>query len=199
MRSNLLPSLFERLAVKKRIHVLEICGAQGATIDLFSNFKCRVYVVDLFSEPFITTPEDDADHNKLVSQFRVALALPDECVLDICLFWDLFNYLDGPALRAFIDAIEPHIGDYTKAFSLGVLSSKTRLPNYAYAIQRLDDIRQIPRSATQLPVYHHSQRELNRLLGFLEVDKSRLLSDGRVESILCRRQGERPTNRVFDF
>ena len=200
INSNLLPQLFERLVVGKQLQVLDLCGARSATVDLFSNFKCRLFITNLLDEEFVTTPDEEASHEQLVAQFRAALALPEECKLNLCLFWDIFNYLDGPALRAFLEALEPYVGENTRIFALGVLNARTQLPNYSYAIRHLAQIQQSPGRIPQLPVYQYSQRELNGLLDYLEIDKSRLLSDGRLEYILCRSQGaKRSANSIFGF
>ena len=48
---------------------------------------------------------------------------------------------------------------------------------------------QCPRSEEQRPVYPHSQRDLNSHLDYFEINKSRLMSDGRVEYLITRCDG----------
>ena len=48
----------------------------------------------------------------------------------------------------------------------------------------MDSLRQTELAGSQPPIYPHSQRDLISLLDYFEVDKSRLMPDGRVEYFL---------------
>ena len=130
--------------------------------------------------------EPSPTHQQLVEGFTAALKLDPRTKIDICLFWDFFNYLDGTLLKAFIEALHPHISDSTCGYGLGVLNGRRQLPNYEYGLKRLDTLSQCPRDGVQKPVYPHSQRDLNNLLGYFDIDKSRLMPDGRVEYLLSQ-------------
>lgn len=184
--SNLLPLLFERLAVNKRLVILDVGPASPATVKFFTQFKCRLNFVDLYTEDVVLNAEDDATHEELVEQFHSALNLPDETAIDLCLFWDFFNYLDGQALMAFIEALAPYIGNDTRGYALGVLNARTSLPNYQYGIEGRGRLSQSPNKQEQMQVFPHSQRDLKQLLDYFTIDKSRLISDGRVEYVLFK-------------
>ncbi len=195
LHSNLAQLLFDRVQVDKQLVVLDVGLATPTTVDLFSHFKCKLLFVDLYSllpslELLSGGCEENQEdhqqptHQQLVEQFTVALNLDPQTKIDICLFWDFFNYLDGTLLRAFIDALEPFISHSTRGYGLGILNARRQLPNYCYGIKNLDELNQYPRSEEQQPVYPHSQRDLNNLLGYFAVDKSRLMPDGRIEYIL---------------
>jgi hypothetical protein len=198
LHSNLASLLFERVQTDKQLVVLDIGLAMPTTVDLFANFKCKLIFVDLFSLDLLSgvCPEDYEDyqhregqqptHQQLVDQFTAALSLDPQTKIDICLFWDFFNYLDGTLLKAFIDALHPYISDSTCGYGLGVLNARSQLPNYQYGIKNLDLLHQYLGAEVQKPVYPHSQRDLNNLLGYFDIDKSRLMPDGRVEYFLSQ-------------
>jgi len=195
LHSNLAPLLFERVQVDKQLVVLDIGLAMPATVELFSSFKCKLIFADLYSAEMLsqdTLEEHSEDssqeqvHQQLVEQFTVALNLDADTKIDICLFWDFFNYLDGTLFKAFIEALHPYINDNTCGYGLGVLNARCELPNYQYGISKLNKLNQYLRSEEQKPVYPHSQRDLNNLLGYFDVDKSRLMPDGRVEYFIAQ-------------
>ena len=195
LHSNLAPLLFERVQVDKQLVVLDIGLAMPATVELFSSFKCKLIFADLYfaemlSQDTLEEHSEDSSqeqvHQQLVEQFTVALNLDADTKIDICLFWDFFNYLDGTLFKAFIEALHPYINDNTCGYGLGVLNARCELPNYQYGISKLNKLNQYLRSEEQKPVYPHSQRDLNNLLGYFDVDKSRLMPDGRVEYFIAQ-------------
>lgn len=196
LHSNLAPLLFERIQVDKQLVVLDVGLAMPATVDLFSNFKCKLIFSDLYSQELLSgscqqeiehqEDHQQPTHNQLVEQFTAALSLDPNTKIDICLFWDFFNYLDGTLLKAFIEALHPYIGENSCGYGLGVLNARRQLPNFQYGIRQLNTLSQSPRSEEQQPVYPHSQRDLNNLLGYFDIDKSRLMPDGRVEYLLSQ-------------
>ena len=184
--SNLVATTFDSLQPDKRLVVLDVGMAMAATVDFFSQFKSKLLFVDLYSEAFVAEISEDVSHEYLVAQFQKALDIPDNCIIDVCLFWDFFNYLDGTLIRAFIEALQPSVAEHTRGFGLGALNSRCQLPNSCYGLMAEDKLTQCPRSDEQRPVYPHSQRDLNTYLDYFEINKSRLMSDGRVEYLITR-------------
>ena len=195
--SNLFPMLFERLRLDDRLVVLDMGQATPSTVQFFNQFKCRLSFVDLYSADFVVNPKEEASHEELVAQFQVAINLPIGSRIDICLFWDFFTYLDGPALKAFIEALDPYVDSATRAHSLGILNARNGLPYCQYGIHGVDSLRQTAQVGSQLPIYPHSQRDLNNLLDYFEVDKSRLMPDGRVEYFLCENRNKRAKPNAY--
>lgn len=186
LHSNLAAAMFNSLQTDRRLVVLDVGMAMAATVDFFSQFKSKLLFVDLYSEAFVAEINEEVSHQQLVAQFRQALAIDDNCIIDICLFWDFFNYLDGTLIKAFIEALQPYVDEHTRGFGLGALNSRCRLPNSSYGLMTEDKLTQCPRSDEQRPVYPHSQRDLNSYLDYFEINKSRLMSDGRVEYLITR-------------
>jgi hypothetical protein len=186
LASNLVAATFDSLQPDKRLVVLDVGMAMAATVDFFSHFKSKLLFVDLYSEAFVAEISEDVSHEHLVAQFQKALDIPDDCIIDVCLFWDFFNYLDGTLIRAFMEALQPYVAEHTRGFGLGALNSRCQLPNSCYGLMAEDKLTQCPRSDEQRPVYPHSQRDLNTYLDYFEINKSRLMSDGRVEYLITR-------------
>ena len=186
LASNLVAATFDSLQPDKRLVVLDVGMAMAATVDFFSQFKSKLLFVDLYSEAFVAEISEDVSHEHLVAQFQKALDIPDDCIIDVCLFWDFFNYLDGTLIRAFMEALQPYVAEHTRGFGLGALNSRCQLPNSCYGLMAEDKLTQCPRSDEQRPVYPHSQRDLNTYLDYFEINKSRLMSDGRVEYLITR-------------
>ncbi|MDC1210552.1 hypothetical protein N8087_01360 [Porticoccaceae bacterium] len=186
LHSNLAAATFDSLQTDKRLVVLDLGMAMAATVDYFSQFKSKLIFVDLYSESFVAEISEEVSHQHLVDQFRQALAIEDNCIIDICLFWDFFNYLDGTLIKAFIEALQPYLADHSRGFGLGALNSRCQLPNSCYGLMSENTLTQCPRSDEQRPVYPHSQRDLNTFLDYFEINKSRLMSDGRVEYLITR-------------
>ena len=184
--SNLVAATFDSLQPDKRLVVLDVGMAMAATVDFFSQFKSKLLFVDLYSEAFVAEISEDVSHEHLVAQFQKALDIPDDCIIDVCLFWDFFNYLDGTLIRAFMEALQPYVAEHTRGFGLGALNSRCQLPNSCYGLMAENKLTQCPRSDEQRPVYPHSQRDLNSYLDYFEINKSRLMSDGRVEYLITR-------------
>jgi hypothetical protein len=192
--SKVFPSLFDHLDGKKRLTVLDVGPAQPETIDFFSQFKCRLHILDLYTEPLICEVPDAAAKKKmakeklaaktLLQQFQDVLKFPSRTQFDICLFWDILNYMDAPALRAFGGALWPYIHPHTHAHAFGVHNVDTPLENCQYGVRRKEVLTMRPRFGKQLPVYPHPQAVLNEQLLNFDLERGVLLPDGKLEMLL---------------
>jgi hypothetical protein len=184
LQSNLLPAVFKRLDLEKRIVVLDMGRAVSSTVSFFNHFKCRLSFVDIYSEQFIVCPDVDSSHEELVAQVTKSLNLDANTKIDICLFWDLFNYLNDAMVRALIEALEPHINHSTSGYVIGTRDSRNQLPFFRYGIVDKSNLIENSGSGTQGTIYPRSQRDLNRLVDYFEIDRGRLLSEGRAEYLI---------------
>ena len=184
LQSNLLAAIFETLPVNKRLLVLDMGAAIGSIVNFFNKFKCRLSFADLCAGDFVVYPCGEATHSERVSQFQHHLNLPAGTKIDICLFWDLFGYLDGPTLMAPIEALDAHISSDTLRYSIGVRNADTPLPFFQYGIERSTQLSQANRGGIQPKRYPRSQRDPHHLLSYFEIDKCRLLAGTRVEYLL---------------
>jgi hypothetical protein len=183
--SKLLPYLFEHFDEQQAVTVFHVGPALPDTVDFFSSYRCKLHFIDLFSELPIVAAEDAAP--TLEQQFEALLQFPPHTLLDICLFWDVFNFLDNAAISAFLTVLRPHLKPNTMAHAFSVHNLKTPQSSHLYGISQMDTLSCRSRRAT-LPGYApHSQMELKELLHGFTLERSVLLPDSRLELLLQAR------------
>ena len=182
--SCLLPDLFKRLDANNRLVVLDMGHAISSTVRYFSQYKCQLNFIDLYSEDCITLPNPDLNHEQKVDALRYLLNLGPSTKIDICLFWDVFSYLDDSFVRALIEALEPNISETTGALIINPRDSRRHLPFYRYGISDESHFTQTENSGIQPPIFPRSQRELNNLIDYFAIDRGRLMSQSRAEYLL---------------
>jgi len=166
------------------VTVLDFGMAAPATVTFFNQFRCKLYFAGLTEAPADQFNADDLGHGALVKQFQSAINLPVDGKIDIVLFWDLFCFLPMPAVIALVEALSPHIKSSTRAHSISLLNNRSQLPACSYGIKAANRLVQLPSSAPQPTYYAHSRQDLSSNLNEWTIDRSCLLADGRVESIL---------------
>lgn len=180
--TQLLPELFRGLNEDQRIEVLHIGPALGDTIAFFSRFRCRLQVFDLFAE--LPMPAQEDTEQGMEHYFTNLLQLPQNVRYDVCLFWDIFNYLDEEALTAFMRALRPSLADDCRGHGFSVHNPRTPPSHHLYGIAASDQVSIRARSTT-LPGYHpHNQNRLREALHGFQMERSVLLSDRRLELLL---------------
>ena len=181
--SALLPSLFEHFEEGQRLTVLHIGSALPETVEFFSRYRCKLHFVDLFGDLPSLVPGDDATES-LAQKFLESMHIPEGTRFDLCLFWDLFNFLERDAVAAMLHTLKPHLQDTTLAHGFAVHSLKTPQSGKVYGIRELDEISVRPRPAL-LPGYSpRNQGQLERLLDCFAVTRSVLLPESRLELLL---------------
>lgn len=185
--SKLLSTIFRDIDAERRLSVLHIGTPCSESMEFFSGFRCRLQVIDLFAE--LPPPPEEETENGLTAYFANLLQFPTHCAFDLCLFWDLFDYLDETALPAFLTALQPFITRNCRAHGFSVHNPRTPANNYRYGILDAGTVSLRQRS-TPLPGYRpHSQNQLNRLLRGFGMERSVLLSDRRLELLLRAKHG----------
>lgn len=180
--STLLPDLFKHLDTEERVTVFHVGPAAPETVDFFCEYRCKLYFIDLFAELPIKSDENAAQ--SLLEHFSTLLQFPRDTHFDICLFWDLFNYLDGDAIHSLLRILRPHLTDRSLAHAFSVHNRKTPESRHVYGIQRLDALSVRHRAHTPPGYAPHSQRELTELLHCFRLERSVLLPDSRLELLL---------------
>ena len=181
--SKLLPALFEQFDEGQQVSVFHVGPALPETVDFFCGFRCKLHFVDIFSElPFVADEDKTPD---LQHQFQNLLQFPPDTLFDICLFWDIFNFLNAEAIAAFLKVLQPHLKESSLAHAFSVHNTKTKNVSHdLYGIRQLDVLSVKDRDA-ELPGYApHSQRRLKEMLHCFTVERSVLLPDSRLELVL---------------
>jgi hypothetical protein len=183
--STLLPYLFEYIDEEQLVTVFHVGPALPDTVDFFSNYRCKLHFIDLFCELPIAADDDSATSQ--VQQFEDLLQFPAHTLLDICLFWDLFNFLDAAAINAFLTVLRPHLKEKSMAHAFSVHNIRTPQGSHLYGINQRDSLSFKSRREA-LPGYApHSQGELKELLHCFRLERSVLLPDSRLELLLQAR------------
>jgi hypothetical protein len=180
--SKLLPSLFEHIDDGQRFNVLHVGPALQDTIDFFSRYRCKLHFVDLFSELPLATFEDSG--LSLEQQFEEILQLPADTQFDLCLFWDVFNFLDTAVIAAFLSRLHPCLKTTSLGDAFSVHNVKTPQGSQLYGIKQMDTL-SLRNRQTKLPGYApHSQSQLKQALTCFRFERSVLLPDSRLELVL---------------
>jgi len=181
--TKLLPALFERFEEDQRVTVLNIGPALPETVNFFSDFRCRLHFVDIFAELPIVA--DDGETGDLARRFHEMLQVPPASRFDICLFWDLFNFLDRQGVHALLETLRPHLAPGGLAHGFSVHNPRTHAySSYLYGIRDMQTLT-LRERAGRLPGYApHSQRRLTEMLECYTLERSVLLADSRLELLL---------------
>ena len=184
--SKLFPLLFQLLDVNHRLTVLHVGTALAETVEFFSEFRCRLFFLDLFNEPFIRD-QDNFSEPELRQAFQQSVRLGQGTKLDLCLFWDFLCYLDDPALRAFNAALQPYLHEGTRAHGFGVHHLAASLQNVQYGVVDRETFSVRRRASRQMALHPHSQVEMGELFTGLGFERGLLLADGQLEMLLRRK------------
>lgn len=191
--SRLLSSLFEHVEDDQPLSVLNIGPALPETVNFFSGYRCKLQVVDLYSELPLRTPAADADDGKakngeessgLFHRLEEALGLPAGIQFDMVFFWDVLNFMSREAIAALMDALLPHLHAGSRAHCFAVHSSKTPVADNFHGIFDAAHL-SVRRRQQPPPDYQpHPQGELVTMLRCFQVERSVLMPDRRVELLL---------------
>lgn len=183
--SKLLPFLFKHIDEGELVTVFHVGPAQPETVNFFSNYRCKLYFMDLFST--LPTLYDEDSTSSPEQQLEQVITFPPGTRFDVCLFWDLFNYLNSDAIGALLTAIRPHLTASTVAHAFSVHNLRTAQNAQVYGIQQLDILSLRPRCAVPEGYAPHSQNQLKQLLHCFKLQRSVLLADSRLELLLQAR------------
>lgn len=186
--SKILPGFFTGLDEDSRLSVLHVGPACSDTLDFFAGFRSRLYIVDAFTELPLQTPGDEAPD--YACQWRDILQLPPDTQFDLCLFWDLFNFLSADALAALVTVLEPQLREGARGHAFSVHNPRQSLQNTLYGIRNASTLTIRPRQHTPPGYAPLSQRQLSEALGSFDIERSVLLPDSRLElSLRAKNRG----------
>lgn len=177
--------MLQSVADGSHVTVLDVGPALPETVAFFSGQRCTLHFVDLFAELPLVAVEEGPD---IRSQLAALLRFPEHTRFDICLFWDLFNYLGSEAITALQSILQPHLHPGTRAYGFGVHNRKAGASQQQYGILAADTLRVRQRSVA-LPGYAPlPQSQLQGLLSGFSFDRSVLLADSRLELLMSTRR-----------
>ena len=181
LRCNLLASLLDDLDEERKLTVFDAGSATPETVEFFSNYKCRLHFSDLFSREALGCLEGELTEAELLDHFQELLSFPTSTSFDLCLLWDVLNYLNEPALNAFTKILSRYLNSDTRIHGFATLKPSTPFPNQVFSLAKINTLKLKTRSAAQFPYYLHSQLTLNNTLSGMKVGKATLLANGLLE------------------
>lgn len=170
---------FQHLDPKRCFTVLDLAGAQPATMQLLSGYRCKVYCADVLDDLCVPDKVSLADAARL---FDERLAFIGEGVIDYCLLWDYPNYLPPPLLTVFARRLQGflHVGSRMHLFA--AMHGRSQLLPWRYSIESADTLlRKVVRRPA--PNHPHTQMEVVDAMEYVRLDRG-ALRDGRVEVLL---------------
>ena len=184
LSSSLLVGLFNQITDDKTLVVLDMGMASSASVSFFGQTKCKLQFAGMIDSEVEKYNDHELSHDERVGLFKNDLNLQADSKIDIVLFWDLFCYLSAPAISAVLEALIPNLHNRTKAHSIGQLNARQKMQYSEYGIQSINQLWQQPSYSVQPNVYPHSRHDFSRILNYLMIDRSCLLSGNRVENLL---------------
>src|SRR5699024_1615532 len=102
IRAPLFSMAVEAFEDDRRHVVLDLGRARAGTVELFSNYRCRLDVADLPARlPALPDPDDDAQGPDAVERWLDGLLPPARGeAVDLVLCWNLLNYLSPGVIEA---------------------------------------------------------------------------------------------------
>jgi hypothetical protein len=176
--------LIDSLDTGKKLTILDVGRATPETLEFFSRFSCKIYLVDLYSELQHDRIGRDSSGRTLQRQFQELFGFQSGTLLDLCLLWDFPHYLDEKQLRAFSSALWPWLHPETRAHCFGVHSAATILLNREYGILDKQTLTVRHRATEQMKYNPHPQSFMNEWLTSFAVTNGVLLPDGKVETLM---------------
>ncbi len=176
---SLLSRWFQQMDPDRCFTILDLAGAQSATMQLLSGYRCKVYCADLLDVLCVpermTLPE-------AAKVFDERLAFIGSGVIDYCLLWDYPNYLPPALLTVFARRLQGYLHVESRMHLFAAMHGRSQLVPWRYAIESADTL---VRKAVRRPVpdFPHTQMEVVDAMEYVRLDRG-ALRDGRVEVLL---------------
>ena len=184
--AKLLPALFENIDPEHRFEVLNVGPALPETVAFFSDYRCKLHFVDPFSAlPLVADPEGDVSLAQRGDQAIEGLAA--DARIDLCLFWDLFNYLQPEALRLIDERLRPFLAPGCHGHGFSVHNTRALQQDVTFSIERPDALRLRPRPGRLAGYAPLAQSKLKETLQGFDIRRTVLLADSRLEMLLAAR------------
>ena len=179
-------TLFHQFRGDRKYRILDLGPAVGDNIDFFSQFRCRIYIEDLYHtlnsfEYF--TPDDGFSY---AAVFEYLMPYLRNTRFDFILAWDLFNYLERDEFRHLI----VHLSQFSRKGTVlfGLISTLKHIPETPYRFKIIDSekLLYIQRSRVLKPCPRYEPSDLAELMPNFRICNSFLLRNGFKEYLfLC--------------
>lgn len=174
-------ALIDSLAEDKRWVILDLGKARPQTIDLLSNFRCRVDVADL-EEVVVASLDWKNETVPAPDPVESLEAMPQTEQVDVTLTWDYLNYLSQPQITGLMTAIAKRSRPGALAHAL-IGYSGSVMARRPGLLAPLDEGRLIDLSTgtPDRPATRYSTEDLDRCSPGFMIERIRLLTSGMQE------------------
>jgi len=179
--------LNSEISEETKYHILDIGVPNGANIQFFSRYYCRLTIEG--GQEKLATMRKEADLEKDEIHQRIATLFPyskeSHGHFDLILCWDALNYLKPAVFSAFMQHISQFVrrGTYLHAF----ISPKQTMPATPRDYQILDEGRMsFTTSNLSIPSPSYHQPDLRELMPQFTIQRSVLLKNGMQEYLFKR-------------
>ncbi|MGV6807971.1 MAG: hypothetical protein ACWA5K_08740 [bacterium] len=184
LKSQLFPSLFRHVDDETPVVVLELGRPAPETLDFLSQFRCRLYVVDIPGHEPPPTYDEETTDEELTRRFSDWLDIPAEFSFDVVFFWDLFSQFDRRSLAALSRALLPYTHKKTLVHGFGILNRNTPPEYFHYRVSSMDRLLSYAPNTRPSQLYGYSQQDLENVLDGMKILKGTLHQQGRLEVVL---------------
>lgn len=123
MSSALLPRAFELVGRERKFTVLDLGSPTPQSVRFFNQFSCRVYFAGLL--------DDDEDP-------EIGLDFPSDVRFDVCLFWDVLNYLNGETLDRVSRVVTARLNDDCRGHAFLAFSQSVPYAGFTFGIESVE-------------------------------------------------------------
>ena len=127
MSSALLPRAFERVGRERKFTVLDLGAATPESVRFFNQFSCRVYFAGLL--------EDDGEGDP-----ATGLDFPSDARFDVCLFWDVLNYVSAQTLELVSEAVTARLNTDCRGHAFVAFSQAAPYSGMRFRIDTLEEL-----------------------------------------------------------
>ncbi len=184
--SQLLASLIEQVEQSSPVLILDAGFGVSDTLTFFNEFRCQLFFSAFYELlPLSDDMAADADEEEVWFKFfQQKMNYPVGTRFDLCLFWDLFSYLNDAALRAFNRALAPYIDQRTAGHGFAMLNTAPHMPAREYGVLNRNQLTIRPLNAPRSAPFPRSRSKVGeQLTGFI-VGRSVLHQGGLMELTL---------------
>jgi hypothetical protein len=175
-------SVIDHLDTDRRCVVLDLGMAHTETVALFGRYRCRLDIADLGDG--LDGLNAETEPARLRELAESLLPAPHGEAADAVLCWDLFNYLERPALTALMSRVAMRARPGTLVHAL-IVYSATHMPAWPGQFVPQDDLSlldvALDRDAREAPRY--APTDVIGCMPRYTMERAMLLSNGMQEML----------------
>ncbi|MEE4279393.1 MAG: class I SAM-dependent methyltransferase [Halieaceae bacterium] len=190
LSSRLLPAMLDekRLAAAGTVGILDFGRANGASLEFFNQFSCRLCVLDAAANlrswgDGIAAREEPPSPAQMQLELSNLLAAMGGHRYDLVFLWDTINHLPEVALPAFAALLRRHVKPDFRGH--GFLMHKRGAAQELRQLGLTGHDQITVHSSEAMAVFAHNRRVVDDALGReLRIDQGVLHGDGRLEFLM---------------